>query len=97
MAEEYARLVAERGEVCAICGGKPKTRRLHIDHDHKTGRVRGLLCYRCNRFLHSWMGSQWLRAAAAYLEEPAARMTPTEWVDYLNRHPELRPTMSGPR
>lgn len=67
MAAEYARLVAEHGEVCAICGAAPKTRKLHLDHDHKTGRVRGLLCYRCNRFLHSWMSPVWLINAARYV------------------------------
>ena len=38
---------------CAICG-KPESyfkKRLAIDHNHRTGKVRGLLCYRCNRFL----------------------------------------------
>ena len=34
---------------CAICGKLPtQNRRLAIDHDHKTGRVRGLLCWDCN-------------------------------------------------
>jgi transcription elongation factor Elf1 len=34
---------------CAICGGESKNaRRLHIDHCHKTGTVRGLLCQGCN-------------------------------------------------
>lgn len=40
---------------CMICGlspplsGKKKNQILHIDHCHKTGNVRGLLCYLCNR------------------------------------------------
>lgn len=34
---------------CAICGEEPKTvRGLHVDHCHKTGAVRGLLCHGCN-------------------------------------------------
>lgn len=46
--EQYGvMLKAQRGR-CAICGNKPKTRSLHVDHDHNTGIIRGLLCYRCN-------------------------------------------------
>ncbi len=40
----YAAMLAEQGGGCAICGSTPKTRRLHVDHDHASGRVRGLLC-----------------------------------------------------
>lgn len=51
--EEYAARLEEQGGVCAICGNPPKEggRALHVDHDHKTGDVRGLLCHYCNRFI----------------------------------------------
>ena len=65
--DEYARLLEAQGGGCAICGAKPKTRRLHVDHDHKTGKVRGLLCHRCNRALPSWVDELWLVAAQRYL------------------------------
>ena len=40
---------------CAICGEEPKTKRgLHIDHNHETGQVRGLLCHGCNVALGSF-------------------------------------------
>jgi hypothetical protein len=64
---EYDRLLAAQGGGCAICGNPPKTRRLHVDHDHKTGRVRGLLCHRCNRALPNWVTPGWLSTAAIYL------------------------------
>jgi hypothetical protein len=65
--DEYAGMLAEQGGGCAICGAPPKTRRLHVDHDHKTGRVRGLLCHRCNRALPVWITAAWLLKAARYL------------------------------
>jgi hypothetical protein len=35
--------------VCAICKEpRPEERTLHVDHDHETGEIRGLLCFRCN-------------------------------------------------
>lgn len=62
------------GERCAIClrERSDKDRRLQRDHDHKTGRPRGLLCVRCNRALPHWMTAEWLRAAADYLDERRA-------------------------
>lgn len=47
---EYWNLVAEQKGVCAICG-KSDGKKLHIDHDHKTNKVRGLLCGNCNKGL----------------------------------------------
>ena len=49
--DEYDEILEYQGGVCAICDRPPKTRRLSVDHDHKTGLVRGLLCYGCNRTL----------------------------------------------
>lgn len=68
--EDYERLLAAQGGGCAICGATPKTRRLDVDHDHRTGAVRGLLCHRCNRALPSWVNVRWLFRAAAYLDDP---------------------------
>src|SRR5665213_2377334 len=52
--ERYDAMLAAQGGFCAICK-RPETsiyrgtiKRLAIDHDHQTGRVRGLLCARCN-------------------------------------------------
>lgn len=67
-ADTYERMLTAQGGGCAICGATPKTRRLDVDHDHKTGSVRGLLCHRCNRALPSWVNVGWLDRAANYLE-----------------------------
>lgn len=48
-----ASLLYKQQGCCAICR-KPESafkRRLNVDHNHKTGLVRGLLCYRCNKFV----------------------------------------------
>lgn len=46
--KEYQELLKQQGGVCAVCGGTDKEKNLAVDHDHKTGRIRGLLCGRCN-------------------------------------------------
>lgn len=50
-AEDYNKRFAEQGGKCAICGRPPKVRGLHRDHNHKSLKPRGLLCYTCNRFV----------------------------------------------
>jgi hypothetical protein len=47
---EYGRMLALQDGVCALCHHPPKKKRLSVDHNHKTGKVRGLLCYRCNKY-----------------------------------------------
>lgn len=72
---EYDAILEKQGGCCAICGMKPRTKRLHVDHDHKTMMVRGLLCSNCNSgVLASAKDSpDILRAAADYLEDPPSR------------------------
>jgi Recombination endonuclease VII len=65
--DEYQRLLTFQGGVCAICGNPPKNRRLSVDHNHRTGKVRGLLCFRCNRALPTYATSEWLRLAFGYV------------------------------
>ena len=50
--EMYERMFTEQNGLCAICV-KPESngRRLAMDHDHATGRIRGLLCRNCNMAL----------------------------------------------
>lgn len=72
---EYDVMLLEQGGVCAICGNPPKEggRRLHVDHDHRTGAVRGLLCFRCNRMLPTYVTMDWLTSAWQYLRRAEAR------------------------
>jgi len=69
--QEYQKKLAEQNGVCAICGERPKkTRRLAFDHDHKTGKMRGLLCGRCNMVLGSINeDTEILKKMIAYLEK----------------------------
>ena len=49
---EYDRMLEEQGSGCAICGRPPwDDISLHVDHDHESGRIRGLLCFCCNNGL----------------------------------------------
>lgn len=47
---EYNQLLKEQNECCKICGQKETVdnKTLSVDHCHKTGKVRGLLCHSCN-------------------------------------------------
>lgn len=67
--EDFEKLVAEQDGKCLICG-RQLWYALHIDHDHKTGRVRGLLCPTCNKGLgHFKDDPELLAKAVGYLSE----------------------------
>jgi len=73
---QYDALLSSQGGRCAICGNKPVKRRLAVDHDHITGRVRGLLCMRCNRALGMWeMDTDKLKRLRVYVERIIADLS----------------------
>jgi hypothetical protein len=64
-----------QGGGCAICGRLPRSDiALHVDHDHATGRIRGILCWPCNNLLGDVQDDPKRLYAAA---------------DYLSRDPDL--------
>ena len=70
--EQYEVLVESQDGLCYICHGPPngRVKKLVVDHDHETKRLRKLLCDACNRALGFMKESpERLRAAAKYLEE----------------------------
>jgi hypothetical protein len=70
--EQYEEILRLQGGGCAICGqppGEAKFQRMHVDHDHVSGDVRGILCGKCNVGLGSFCDSQKiLLRAAKYLK-----------------------------
>lgn len=63
---------------CVICGAEEK---LVVDHDHKTGQIRGMLCNHCNRGLgHFKDDSMLLEFAAQYLY---ASVDSPKWNEYF--------------
>jgi hypothetical protein len=72
--QDFDRMVESQGNLCAICGGenvqiRGRTVALAVDHNHKTGKVRGLLCNGCNTSLGRFKDIPMLKKAIKYLEE----------------------------
>jgi hypothetical protein len=71
--EDYEIMLARQDGGCAICGGQNQFTRekyLHVDHDHITGQIRGLLCAFCNQSIGRFKDDvQLLKNAIVYLEK----------------------------
>src|SRR5215467_389431 len=69
--EQFNAMAVAQNGLCFLCGRPPngKGRRLHIDHDHLTKKVRKLLCHNCNTAIGKLQDDPaLLRAAADYIE-----------------------------
>lgn len=67
---DYDVMVEAQGGRCAICSEPPENRRLFVDHDHETMKVRSLLCLTCNGMLgYGKDDPDILRRGAEYLEK----------------------------
>lgn len=65
-ADEIQKMIDRQGGYCIICFDKPAQ---HVDHDHATGKVRGMLCFNCNGGLGQFGDNiAKLRSAIEYLE-----------------------------
>ena len=67
--EQYENMVKDQNNSCAICLNKFKDKRgKHVDHSHKTDKVRGILCNSCNLALGKFKDSpDYLKSAILYL------------------------------
>jgi hypothetical protein len=63
--DEYETWYKELKGYCPLC--KKWYKRLAVDHNHKTGEVRGLLCISCNRVLGYFEDKKWKKRAKKYL------------------------------
>lgn len=74
--DQVAELRAAQGDRCGICADAAPE---HLDHDHRTGAIRQLLCQRCNQGLGLLRDDpDVLRAAAGYVERHRALLTPDD-------------------
>jgi hypothetical protein len=69
--EIWDELILKSEGLCGICsnGFKNKSQDCNVDHNHKTGKVRGLLCQRCNMLLAGLEDKEFCIKATLYLQE----------------------------
>lgn len=70
--EQYDVMLDEQGGLCAICKreeNRKPLRRLAVDHCHSTGKIRGLLCSRCNTAIGQFCDNpEIMKSAMSYVE-----------------------------
>lgn len=68
--EDYQRMLNKQKGRCALCVRAPAlfAYDLGVDHDHETGRIRGLLCNDCNQLLRHYRSLEFFKRVVKYLE-----------------------------
>lgn len=84
---QYDEILQQQKGVCGICKQPPnKDRHLSVDHDHKTGQIRGLLHAKCNSSLGGLGDSiKGLQRAINYLRHPTDFFIPKKKLKHLKR------------
>ena len=68
--DEYNLMVEAQQNRCLICNTMPLNKKLYVDHNHTTGRIRGLLCHHCNSGLGYFKdNTKFLQKAIEYLNK----------------------------
>lgn len=81
---EFEEMLLDQGDLCAVCGDRPA---VHVDHDHATTDVRGILCFNCNGMLGQARDRvDILLAGIRYLE----RSRGVPWISMLSRWDDFR-------
>jgi len=66
--EQYDKMFKKQNGNCAICGSPELIIRLSVDHDHETGKIRGLLCKSCNIKLGTIENKEFIKRVKHYLK-----------------------------
>ena len=70
--DAFQKLLDIQENRCAVCGISLEHHQIHVDHDHVTSLVRGLLCWRCNRYRVAQNRSDNIKQVNEYLLNPPA-------------------------
>lgn len=83
---EYRRKHRRQGGGCAVCANPPRgVMSLHVDHEHRTGRIRGLLCFKCNNALGD-LG-----------DDPDVLIRAASYLGPVAKHPALERRLAAPK
>ena len=85
-AQDYDQMLLLQGGGCKLCGHKAVKNRLPVDHDHTTGRVRGILCTPCNRAVG--IVERNVHKLVDYLKEPSQCCTTADDIHTKEKAPK---------